>query len=986
VSVLVEALTVIVRVDAIDRCVAGGVAEFARTAPNVTYRSDGLLAAVEFLSPAEVQVFVLQLEKVGLRFVQDGKCQDIAVVDQIRGPTVPCDWLTVDIDARGIARASLTNGPVRTMAVYPCWDPKFTMTFLSDPNDARIKTDLNTGQHFIETSGRRAFLGRAFPEGHPQARLMLAGPRLHHDAKRAAHDALRGRGWVWLSITEVEDPIFHISMRYENQLGLVFVDARWSGTCIAELDDRRRGRLLAYARELKAIPILARCDLFAPIHIRSSGERPSESGGMTISIKEGDLEIQEASISKLEFTNLSNDRPLYESDFDLAARIEISDWEVLDLGILLAMQKLEGDGFHIENRSSELGEGAHILAIKDGETYRIVVGAARYPETDPIFDQNRIMAAAENALIHGGKVAKIAVPIANANDHLLTENARPLFRGEKVWAQPQHLILKIIDPASAFADRAIRIFVSSTFMDFTSERDILAKRVLPELQRRSSERGVSVSLVDLRWGVTRADSSSKRELQTCFREIENAHPFFLALIGERYGSMVSQHALKNLHKVPPWLPTEASITDLEIRYAMLRPNHRNSSALAYYRSEKRGFFQTQLPNVAPAFRPLMQQLAQRGYKLFEIGKNFERDVAERLWALIARHYPEVNTPDRAHNESRLHRQYGLHRATSLPQCCEQAAEANDVAKSPRRTAIQCASSWEASALAGSLALRSRSDIKPIVFDCYLPLTPPGTRLADLVVRLAEFVQRTTGVGGGIEEAEGGQAILLQLKRLEGWTEENTRNVLIVVAETDLLGPDEAIVLDNLRATRRIEVILTRTEGPNDLTDKCSADFRRVQWSDDDRAAFVRRYLQRHGKELDDGDIQRIIQHPMSSDLSFSRIICDQLISWSAFETLSRDLKAYLSVADFNGLAEQMHFQASETVTKEDWDSFVRAVFENERIRTEQELFAEARIGPSSFLASMAIVAPMLDSWAGRVWRHRGQNWSTIAKALLRLAA
>lgn len=50
--------------------------------------------------------------------------------------------------------------------------------------------------------------------------------------------------------------------------------------------------------------------------------------------------------------------------------------------------------------------------------------------------------------------------------------------------------------------RLIRVFVSSTFVDFMEERELLAKRVFPALQRRAAVRGVELVDVDLRWGVT----------------------------------------------------------------------------------------------------------------------------------------------------------------------------------------------------------------------------------------------------------------------------------------------------------------------------------------------------------------------------------------------------------------------------------------------------------------------------------------------------
>jgi len=92
-AVLVEAISVIVRLDAIDRSFAGGRAAIDKLIPNGTYCSDGELMRVGFMSPAETGAFIRQLEAGGLRCTVDGQFGDIAVVDQQRGPTMPCDWL-----------------------------------------------------------------------------------------------------------------------------------------------------------------------------------------------------------------------------------------------------------------------------------------------------------------------------------------------------------------------------------------------------------------------------------------------------------------------------------------------------------------------------------------------------------------------------------------------------------------------------------------------------------------------------------------------------------------------------------------------------------------------------------------------------------------------------------------------------------------------------------------------------------------------------
>ena len=92
-AVLAEAISVIVRRDAIDRVYPSGWAGFLDDVPNASLCTDGELARVGFLQPPEVKKFLDALSSRGLVVEAEDKFIDVAVVDQQRGPTLPCDWL-----------------------------------------------------------------------------------------------------------------------------------------------------------------------------------------------------------------------------------------------------------------------------------------------------------------------------------------------------------------------------------------------------------------------------------------------------------------------------------------------------------------------------------------------------------------------------------------------------------------------------------------------------------------------------------------------------------------------------------------------------------------------------------------------------------------------------------------------------------------------------------------------------------------------------
>ena len=87
--------------------------------------------------------------------------------------------------------------------------------------------------------------------------------------------------------------------------------------------------------------------------------------------------------------------------------------------------------------------------------------------------------------------------------------------------------------------RRYNIFISSTFKDMDFERDVIKFRVIPALNRRFRDRRVELQAIDLRLGVNTSDmseeESERKVLSVCTSCIDSARPFFIGLLGKRYG-------------------------------------------------------------------------------------------------------------------------------------------------------------------------------------------------------------------------------------------------------------------------------------------------------------------------------------------------------------------------------------------------------------------------------------------------------------------
>jgi hypothetical protein len=137
--------------------------------------------------------------------------------------------------------------------------------------------------------------------------------------------------------------------------------------------------------------------------------------------------------------------------------------------------------------------------------------------------------------------------------------------------------------------RPIRVFVSSTFTDFFSEREILVKQFFPELREWCQKRNLDLIECDLRWGVP-ADTTSDNTILTCLRELDRCYkdndgqPFFIGLLGEKYGWVPDMTKLsKELVNEFNWIPN-ISITFMEYLHGFLRS--KNSNACVFIRSKE----------------------------------------------------------------------------------------------------------------------------------------------------------------------------------------------------------------------------------------------------------------------------------------------------------------------------------------------------------------------------------------------------------------
>lgn len=226
-SVLVEAISVVVRRTTLQEKYPGGFAAYRADCPNQTFCADAYLARVGFMDPSDVQQFVGHLQMRGLEFLVDGAVADIAVLDQLRGPTMSCEWLRFARNADGTALCWLNGEEPGDLAAPTGWESN-GVQFCDPAQDKRIARGGHDGLDVFEdpASEKQFFLGRVGKrDGVGENRDPVSAAR----EKAAAVD---GR-WVEGDRLDGRWPIYKIM---KGGMGIVYVvqDAKRSELVVAK--------------------------------------------------------------------------------------------------------------------------------------------------------------------------------------------------------------------------------------------------------------------------------------------------------------------------------------------------------------------------------------------------------------------------------------------------------------------------------------------------------------------------------------------------------------------------------------------------------------------------------------------------------------------------------------------------------------------------------------------------------------------------------
>ncbi len=490
-------------------------------------------------------------------------------------------------------------------------------------------------------------------------------------------------------------------------------------------------------------------------------------------------------------------------------------------------------------------------------------------------------------------------------------------------------------PAGATDNRRIRVFISSTFRDMIEERNDLMTHTWPELRRLCRQRHVELVEVDLRWGIAESQSTRKETLKLCLDEIRSCRPFFIGLLGERYGWTPGADAFTaDLTEEQPWLKDLGgkSVTELEILHGVLNNPDMAGRSFFYFRDPAyvrgRGAdFLSETPADADkqaALKKLIRDTCTaRGIPLREDygdPRRLAAMVLEDLTAAVEAQFPEQDIPDALSREAQGHEAFAeIRRRTYIgrPEYLDALDRCASGEGGPLLLVGE-SGGGKSALLANWVAHWRKEHPEDFIVQHYIGGTADSADHWRLMTRVMAEIKRWSGDPEDLPTRRDDilkDSPLWLAKARARAARQGVRLILVLDALNQLDEQDHARLLGWLPEhpfAGPLRLIASTLPGRPGSDDPLAAARKRA-WRElrvepltvEERGRMIAAYLARFSKKLDDHRLARLASAGPAANPLYLKILLDDLRVTGTHDRLDERLTEYLAAGDIPALLKQV---------------------------------------------------------------------------------
>ncbi|MDK9701294.1 MAG: DUF4062 domain-containing protein [bacterium] len=474
--------------------------------------------------------------------------------------------------------------------------------------------------------------------------------------------------------------------------------------------------------------------------------------------------------------------------------------------------------------------------------------------------------------------------------------------------------------------RMIRVFISSTFNDMHEERNELVKFIFPELRKICERRHVTWGEVDLRWGIPDEAKAEGKVLPICLEEIKRCRPYFIGILGERYG-WIPETLPFDLVEKEHWLRKYAgrSVTELEILHGVLENPAMKNHAYFYFRDPK--YISKKPTSEQNKFRDTDAQAVKRSQKLkdlkerirqskFPVQENYPNPkafgqlVLEDFKQLIDKLYPEDQIPDALTREASEHEVFAESRRRLYIGGEKYSERLNKFVAGTEQPLVVLgeSGSGKSALLANWVAHYREHHPNEFVMQHFIGATGASADWTTMVRRIIDECNRkynvqTKDIPGKPEELRSFFANFLYMTAAKG------RVVLVIDAVNQLEDRDQALELAWLPPVMpaNIRLIVSTLPGKSldELKRRKSLSLEVKPLDNTERVRYINDYLKIYSRELNDTQLARIASAPQATNPLFLKVLLEELRLFGKYEELDQKIGYYLQAQSIPNLYQKV---------------------------------------------------------------------------------
>jgi tetratricopeptide (TPR) repeat protein len=479
-------------------------------------------------------------------------------------------------------------------------------------------------------------------------------------------------------------------------------------------------------------------------------------------------------------------------------------------------------------------------------------------------------------------------------------------------------------------DRVVRVFLSSTFRDMQNERDSLVKNAFPKLKKICSERGIFFSEVDLRWGITEAQSESGQVLNLCLKEIDNCRPYFVSLLGDRYGYIPP--IKQDIARQYPWLSTAKGkgVTELEIMYGALNDVSKSDKSLFFFKSKKDNrVLSADEGDNTEKLESLKQRIQSSGlkYQYYESSEHLAQIVLDKLQEVIEYDFPKEDDPDELELENMQHEIFADSRARVYIGRNEYYTRLHQYLASNQNNRPLIVTGESGSGKSSLLANwvkqitpgASGGSSTDFAIVHFIGSSPASAEYTNLLRRVMSILQREYDIDGAIPSDA--KSLIKEFERFVNLVPSGKRVILVLDALNQLEDKDSALDMGWLpvKMPHNVKLIVSTLSNTRCYTAVMERSWEVMQvgvLNKTEKSALAEEYLRLFGKSFDQAQLKRIVDAEQTQNPLFLRALLEELRVHGVFEEINARIDYYLSASNVAQLYEKILARLENDYEKE----------------------------------------------------------------------